>query len=85
GPLQFEVATDRLSREFGVTVGLDPTPWSIARRTDRDGAEVVRASRYAEVVVRTDGTQLALFSSDFMLERFTGDHPTVLLERLLTR
>ncbi len=85
GPLQFEVATDRLSREFGVTVGLDPTPWSIARRTDRAGAEVVRQSRYAEVMVRTDGTELVLFTSDFMLDRFVRDHPDVLLERLLTR
>ncbi len=85
GPLQFEVAVDRLRREFGVAVALDPTPWSIARRTDRDGAEVLRTSRHAEVMVRTDGSQLALFTSDFMLERFTRDHPDVVLERLLTR
>ena len=45
GPLQFEVAVDRLQREFGVTVGLDPTPWTVARRTDAEGADVLRAAR----------------------------------------
>ncbi|MGI8802695.1 MAG: peptide chain release factor 3 [Solirubrobacteraceae bacterium] len=85
GPLQFEVAVDRLSREFGVTVGLDPTNWTIARRTDPAGAAAVEASQHADVLVRPDGTHLALFTSDFMLERFTRHNPDVLLERLLTR
>ncbi len=85
GALQFEVAVDRLRREFGVGVALDPTQWSIARRTDRAGAAIVEASRHADVLVRTDGTELALFTSDFMLDRFVRDNPDVLLERLLTR
>ncbi|HEU0316990.1 MAG TPA: peptide chain release factor 3 [Solirubrobacteraceae bacterium] len=85
GPLQFEVAVDRLRREFGVGVALDPTEWSLARRTDRAGAAVVEASRHADVLVRTDGTELALFTSDFMLDRLARENPDVLLERLLTR
>ncbi len=36
GPLQFDVAIDRLRNEFGVSVGVDPTPWKVARRTDAD-------------------------------------------------
>jgi peptide chain release factor 3 len=85
GPLQFEVAVDRLQREFGATVALDPTPWNVARRTDRAGAEVVRANSHADVLVRSDGTELALFTSEFMLDRFARAHPEVLLERMLTR
>ena len=85
GPLQFEVAVDRLQREFGATVALDPTPWNVARRTDHAGAEVVRANSHADVLVRSDGTELALFTSEFMLDRFARAHPEVLLERMLTR
>ncbi|MEJ7824082.1 MAG: peptide chain release factor 3 [Solirubrobacteraceae bacterium] len=85
GPLQFEVVVARLAHEFGVTVGLDPTNWTLARRTDAVGAETLRASRHADVLYRSDGTFMALFTSDFMLDRFEGLHPEVLLERMLTR
>ena len=85
GPLQFEVATARLQHEFGVEVGLDATNWTLARRTDKAGAEVLRQSRHADILYRSDGTFMALFTSDFMLNRFEGLHPDVLLERMLTR
>ncbi|HEU4656882.1 MAG TPA: peptide chain release factor 3 [Capillimicrobium sp.] len=85
GPLQFEVAVDRLDREFGVPVGLDPTRWVAARRTDAAGAEVVRRSPFADLLYRSDGELMALFTSDYMLGRFAGEHPDVTLDRLLTR
>ncbi|MDP9386014.1 MAG: peptide chain release factor 3, partial [Actinomycetota bacterium] len=85
GPLQFEVAVDRLDREFGVTVGLDPTPWNVARRTDAAGAEALRSARQAEVLHRSDGTHLVLFTSEFALDRVARDHPGVVLDRMLTR
>jgi peptide chain release factor 3 len=85
GPLQFEVVVARLEHEFGVVVGLDPTNWTLARRTDKEGAEVLRQSRHADILYRSDGTFMALFTSDFMLNRFEGLHPDVLLERMLTR
>jgi peptide chain release factor 3 len=85
GPLQFDVATDRLQREFGVAVTLAPTNWSVARRTDAAGATVLRASRHADVLYRSDGTHMALFTSDFMLDRFERLHPGVTLDRMLTR
>ncbi|MEX1141657.1 MAG: peptide chain release factor 3 [Thermoleophilaceae bacterium] len=85
GPLQFDVAVDRLQHEFGVTVGLDTTPWKLARRTDPAGAEIAHASRRADLLHRTDGTLLVLFTSDVMLDHFRRDHPDVKLEQLLTR
>jgi peptide chain release factor 3 len=85
GPLQFEVATDRLQREFGVAVTLAPTNWQVARRTDAAGATVLRSSRHADVLYRSDGTHMALFTSDFMLDRFERLHPGVTLDRMLTR
>jgi peptide chain release factor 3 len=85
GPLQFEVAVDRLRGEFGVEVSLDATPWNVARRTDEDGRGKVTRGARGEVLVRSDGTPLALFTSEFALERFARDHPEVTLDKLLTR
>ena len=85
GPLQFEVAVERLKVEFGCTVGLDPTPWRLARRTDDAGAEVLRATRHADVLHSADGTKLALFTSEFLLALVERDHPEVTLDRMLRR
>ncbi|HWI09382.1 MAG TPA: peptide chain release factor 3 [Solirubrobacteraceae bacterium] len=85
GPLQFDVAVDRLEGEFGVAVTLAPTHWTIARRTDDEGAKLLRASRHADILYRSDGTLMALFTSDFMLDRFQHLNPDVTLDRMLTR
>jgi peptide chain release factor 3 len=85
GPLQFDVAVDRLKGEFGVAVTLAPTNWTIARRTDAEGAKLLRASRHADILYRSDGTLMALFTSNFMLDRFEHLHPDVTLDRMLTR
>jgi peptide chain release factor 3 len=85
GPLQFDVAVDRLQREFGATVRLESTPWAVARRTDEAGAAVLRQTARADVLFSADGALLALFASEWLLQRFERDHPDVTLERLLTR
>jgi hypothetical protein len=36
------------------------------------------------VLVRADGTPMALFTSDFALRRFASEHPDVRLDRVLT-
>ncbi len=84
GPLQFEVAVDRLEREFGVKVTLDQTQWTVARRTDPEGAGTVTRAGRGDVLVRADGTPMALFTSDFALRRFEREHPDVRLDRVLT-
>jgi len=85
GPLQFDVAVDRLEREFGASVGLDPTPWKVARRTDSAGARVLQTSSRGDVLFRHDGAPLALFTSEWRLEHFAREHPEVTLDRMLTR
>lgn len=85
GALQFEVAVERLQGEFGCTVGLDPTPYRVARRTDAAGAEVLRATRRGEVLHSADGTMLALFTSDFLLQLVERENPEVTLDRMLQR
>lgn len=85
GPLQFEVAVERMKIEFGCTVGLDPAPWRVARRTDEAGAEVLRQTSHADVLHSADGTKLALFKSEFLLALVERDHPEVTLDRMLRR
>ena len=84
GPMQFEVAVERLKTEFGAEVRIQPLPWTAARRTDDEGAAKVLADAGStDVFVRDDGTRLAVFPNRFVLERFAQRHPTVRLERLI--
>jgi peptide chain release factor 3 len=84
GPMQFEVAVERLRTEFGAEVSTQLLPWKAARRTDADGAAKVLADLgQTDVYVRADGTQLAVFANRFALERFAQNNPTVRLERLI--
>jgi peptide chain release factor 3 len=86
GPMQFDIAVERLAGEFGVDVRLSPLDWSVARRTDEAGARaILSVAREAEVLVRSDGVPLALFRSEFMLRRFAEDHPDVVLDPFLIR
>ncbi|MDA0139530.1 peptide chain release factor 3 [Solirubrobacter deserti] len=84
GPMQFEVAVERLRTEFGAEVSLQMLEWKAARRTDADGAAKVLAdSGHTDVFVRADGTQVAVFPNRFVLDRFAQRNPTVRLERLI--
>jgi peptide chain release factor 3 len=85
GPLQFDVATERMAGEFGAPVRLEQRPWKLARRVDGDHGDVVRASRWAELIVRDDGTHLAVFTSAPTLDYFRRDHPDVELDNLTVR
>jgi peptide chain release factor 3 len=84
GPMQFEVAVERLRTEFGAEVGVQALPWQAARRTDAEGAAKVLADPGStDVFVRADGTQLAVFPNRFVMDRFAQRNPTVRLERLI--
>ena len=83
GPLQFDVAIDRLRNEFGVSVGVDPTPWKVARRTDADSGRALSRMADVDVLHRSDGALMALFTSDVRLERVQREHPQLVLDRLM--
>ena len=85
GPLQFEVAVERLDGEFGVPVRLEPREWKVARRIDPSHADVARASRWAELIVRADGTHLAVFTSAYALEQLVRAEPGLRLDELAVR
>ena len=83
GALQFEVATHRLTEEFGAPVELTPTRFRVARRTDDDSRAALRAMQGVEVMERTDGELLALFESTYWLDRLEAEHPELTLDRLV--
>jgi peptide chain release factor 3 len=85
GQLQFEVATERMKNEFGVEVGLEPTNYTVARRTDESGVKAVARNSQAEILERTDGTLLAVFTSEFVLARLKTAHPDAMMDELLVR
>lgn len=83
GPMQFDVAVHRLENEFGAPVELSPTRYSVARRTDADSATALRGMQGVTVLSRADGTLLALFESEFWLQRLAGEEPDLMLEPLV--
>jgi peptide chain release factor 3 len=72
GDLQFEAVSERLKAEFGVQLRLEPLPFTVARRADRELAKALRARQGAEALFRSDGEMLAVFRDDFDLRRFLG-------------
>ena len=86
GPLQFEVAVARLSTSSASrSASTRRTGRSPAARTSRGREDPARRAATPTSSTARDGTFMALFTSDFMLNRFEGLHPDVLLERMLTR
>jgi len=84
GPMQFEVAAYRLEHEFGAPAELSPTSYRTARRTDEASRAALRAMRGVDVLERADGTLVAVFESEFWLDRLLADEPDLLLEKLVT-
>ncbi|MDJ0324006.1 peptide chain release factor 3 [Cryobacterium sp. PH31-AA6] len=84
GPMQFEVVEERMTHDFGAAIRSEALPYQIARRTDRESAEILGHDRQVEVLMRSDGTLLALFSTVWRLRNTVRDHPELLLEDLAT-
>jgi peptide chain release factor 3 len=80
GPLQFEVAVERLAGEFGASVRLERRDWTLARRISPEDADAVRASRWSQVLARRDGTLYAVFRNAYGLEQLERDLPAVGLD-----
>jgi peptide chain release factor 3 len=81
--MQFEVASHRLEHEFGAPTELSPTSWRVARKTDEASTPTLRGLQGVAVYGRADGTRYALFESPYWLARVEGDHPDLVLDRLV--
>ena len=83
GPLQFEVVTSRMADEFNAPVHLDHLGYSVARRTDAAGAEILAKQAEVEVLQRrTDGVLLAVFVNKWRLETVRRKFPDLELAPL---
>src|SRR5579862_7071801 len=84
GPLQYDVVLHRLEHEFGARAALDHLDYSMARRTDAEGARALGGQRGAEVLTRRhDGALLAVFTDKWRLGQIQREHPDLLLEPLI--
>jgi peptide chain release factor 3 len=83
GPMQFEVATHRMANEIGAPISLEPLPYQVARIVDPVDAEFMSKQVSAEVLTRTDGVLLVLFSTPWRLQGFQRDNPDIKLGSLV--
>ena len=84
GPMQFDVAVHRLRTEFSVPVTVDNLAFSLARRTDADGAKRLRTAPGVEIFTRArDNAILAAFPNRWRLQTIVNDYADVMLEPLL--
>src|SRR5579863_7921521 len=84
GPLQYDVVLDRLEHEFGARAELDHLDYTLARRTDAEGARILSGLRATEVLTRRhDGALLAVFTDKWRLGQIQREHPDILLEPLI--
>jgi len=83
GPMQFEVAVHRMEHEFGAPIELERLPYSLALRTDEASAPGVAAARGAEVLQRSDGTLLGVFTDKWGLRVLQQNKPELTLEPLV--
>ncbi|MGV0788382.1 peptide chain release factor 3 [Mycolicibacterium sp. XJ2] len=83
GPMQFEVAVHRMAAEFSTPIALESLPYQVARVVAPADAEFMDKQVSAEVLTRSDGVMLVLFSTPWRLEGFQRDNPDVKLGSLV--
>jgi len=67
GELQFEAVSERMHSEFGVSLRLEPLPFTTSRRAERELESKLRATHGTDVLFRADGEMLAVFRNEFDL------------------
>ncbi|GAY11858.1 peptide chain release factor 3 [Pseudonocardia sp. N23] len=83
GPLQFDVVAARMASEFSAPIRLDVLPYQIARVTDEAGEAALSSQSECEVLVRSDGVRLAVFSNKWRMEVVIRKFPDIPFEPLL--
>ena len=83
GPMQFEVAAHRMEHEFGAPLQLEPLPYGLALRTDEASVPGITATSGTEVLQRTDGELLALFTNKWVMRVLREGKPHLTLEPLV--
>ena len=83
GPMQFEVASHRMAAELNTPINLERLGYSEVRRTTAADVDILNSQSGTEVLQRTDGALLALFTDRYLIDMVKRRHPDVQLEPLL--
>ena len=84
GMMQFDVARHRMVSDYGAPIALDHLEYSVVRRlTDPRQRHLIDSGSRSEVLVRADGTELAVFTSSSDLAALRRRHPELELARLV--
>lgn len=83
GPMQFEVTSHRMATEFNCPITLEPLPYTVARAIDPQDAARVDRQVSMEILTRSDGVMLALFTTKWRMQGFAEDHPDLRLHSLV--
>ncbi len=83
GPMQFKVAAHRMATELSAPIALENLPYQVARVVSPEDADFVNRQVSAEVLTRSDGVMLVLFSTPWRLEGFQRDNPDIKLTSLV--
>ena len=83
GPMQFEVTSHRMAGELRTPITLEHLKYTVALRTRSQDVGLLDSQSGVEVLTRTDGALLALFSDKWRMETIQRNHPGVVLEPLV--
>jgi peptide chain release factor 3 len=84
GPMQFEVASHRMETEFNSPVVLEHLPYSVVRLlADVTQRSIVDTGRGSEVLLRADGSEIAVFVDRISLGILLRQSPELNLEPLI--
>jgi peptide chain release factor 3 len=81
--MQFEVAEHRMGSEFSAPVRMERLDYQLARAIDPVDVPQLAGESRVEVLVRTDGEHLALFTDKWRLASIQRSHPDLVLRPLL--
>ncbi|HWH37743.1 MAG TPA: peptide chain release factor 3 [Candidatus Limnocylindrales bacterium] len=79
GPLQLEVAAERMATEFACPIRIDTVAYELARWIEPSAVPLVPTRRGVLVVRDSADRHLALFASRFAMERAEQDQPALRL------
>jgi len=80
GPMQFEVAAERMANEYRAPIAFDALPYTVACSIDADTAKVLAKHSSSEVTEATDGRLIALFPNEWKVKTLRREHPELKLD-----
>jgi peptide chain release factor 3 len=83
GPMQFEVTSHRMAGELRTPITVEHLKYNSVRRTRPECRDFLDSQSGVEVLTRTDGGLLALFSDKYRLEVLQHNHPDLVLDPLV--